>query len=145
MGTINDEEFSTPHGLDHKYGPVLDEKTKEAIVNTKAKMSSIHAEQNMIELFGQEVLLIPIISNTFTNPTPEADTEDEAEYEHQEPAAKREDVASHISVVASTDRATFYDGQPCMMTGEISRPSWSPIRSTLAASEPQHASDADAV
>ena len=58
---------------------------------------------------------------------------------------KREDAVSHINVVASTDRATIYDGVPWTMKGESSRASWCPQRSKPAAPYPQPASDADVV
>ena len=77
------EGVSTPPGLDLTHYPVLDDKTKEAMVKKKAKMSRIHADRNMMDLFGQEVMLIPINENTFSKLTPEADEDlPEADTEH---------------------------------------------------------------
>ena len=120
---------STSPGFDLTHYPVLDDKTKEAMVKKKAKMSRTHAKQNMIYLFGQEVMLIPINKNASIRTTPEADDDDEAEEADPEPVIKREDLDS---VVASTDRAAIYDEQLWMMHG-VNAP-WSIFASAMKTS-----------
>lgn len=116
-------EFTTPPGLDLNLFLINDHLVKKVPGKSRAKTNKIISKHNMIDLFGQDVVLIPINKNTFIQGTPEAD-EDSAEEDpdHHDQV----DVENTESVAASSERAVSYDGHPCMKLGYR----WCPKRST---------------